>query len=301
MLFQLLLNSLIAGSTYFLMAIGFSVIYSTLRFFHLAHGAVYTLGAYTFYAVLLAIGLPHTGLGIPIWAYGMAIFFAVIIASVGGVLIDRFVYKPLRKKRSSDLILLLSSFGVFIFIQNLIALIFGNQLLIIRTPIKPGYHILDAVITPNQILIIISTIMVFLFIIIITHHTKMGKAMRAVADDPLTASIVGINPEKVILFAFVLGSGLTGLAGSLVSLEATTLAPTIGFNALLKGIIAVIIGGVGSLTGVLLGSFFLAFSENIAISFLPAGWKDAIAFTIFLLFLLYRPQGILGDKEERAG
>jgi branched-chain amino acid transport system permease protein len=284
-----------------MIALGFWVIYSTLRFFHLAHGAVYSVGAYAAYSALFFLGALRTGEASPLWAYLLAAIAAMIFASVVGILNDRLAYRPLRKRKASELTMLLASFGVFIFLTNLIALVFGSQILTIRTgPVKEGYHILSAVITPVQILVIVTALSVFLFLSVITRFTRTGKAMRAVADDPITASIVGIDPEKVILFVFVLGSALAGLAGMLVSLE-TNLEPTMGFNALLKGVIAVIIGGIGNLTGAVLGSLFLGFSENFAVWFLPAGWKDAVTFVVFLLFLLFRPQGILGRKGGGAG
>ena len=300
---QIFFNALISASIYALIALGFVVIYSTVRFFHLAHGAVYTMGAYGAYtAVKLLSNSGSTGMqAVPLWIYAVATIAAMGIASATGILIDLLVYKPLRRIKATSLILLLASFGVFIFLENLIALIYGNQILSLRTgPVKEGYHLFGAVITPIQILIILSALIMFLFLFALTRLTKIGKAMRAVADDPVTASVVGINPEKVIFFAFALGSALAGLAGMLVSLE-TNLEPTMGFGALLKGMIAAIVGGIGSLTGALLGSIFLGFTENIAVWFLPAGWKDAIAFSVFLIFLLFRPEGILGKKEEEAG
>lgn len=122
--------------------------------------------------------------------------------------------------------------------------------------------------------------------------------MRAVADDPLAASVVGINPNKIIMIAFAIGSALAGMAGVLIAYE-TNLEPTMGFNAILKGIIASIIGGIGSIPGAILGGYFLGLAENLGIWKIQAGWKDAIAFGILILFLLFRPQGILGKKKER--
>jgi branched-chain amino acid transport system permease protein len=288
---QVAVNSIIAASIYALVAVGFSVIYGTVRFFHIAHGAVYTVGAYLAYTFMIQLG----------WHPAVAVALAVGFSALLGVGIDRSVHLPLRQRKASNLIFLLASFGIFIFLQNLIQLIYGAQILTLRRgPVKEGHHILGAVITNIQILIISVSIVVFLIVLVILKWTKKGKAMRAVSDDPITASVVGINPEAVIIFAFALGSALAGLAGMLVSLE-TNLEPTMGFNALLKGVIAAIVGGIGSIGGAVLGALMLGFAENIAVWYLPAGWKDAIAFAILILFLLFRPQGILGRKEERAG
>lgn len=128
--------------------------------------------------------------------------------------------------------------------------------------------------------------------------SKLGKAMRAVSDDPIAASVVGINPERIIMTSFAIGSALAGAAGILISYE-TNIEPTMGFSAILKGIIASIIGGIGSIPGAVLGAFFLGLAENLGIWKISAGWKDAIAFAILIIFLLIRPWGFLGVRTEK--
>lgn len=213
--------------------------------------------------------------------------------------IERFVYYPLRLHNAPNLVYLIASFGVFIFLQNLIALIYGNQILTLRTgPIREGCHIFTAVITPIQITILIVSIVLMILLWIFIQRTKLGKAMRAVSDDPMAASAVGINPNRLILFVFALGSALAGAAGILISLE-TNLEPTMGFTAILKGIIASIIGGVGSIPGAMFGGLFLGLAENLGIWKIQAGWKDCISFLILIIFLLIRPQGLMGVKALR--
>ena len=138
--------------------------------------------------------------------------------------------------------------------------------------------------------------MIFLWLFI--QKTKVGKAMRAVSDDPIAANVVGINPERIIRTSFAIGSALAGVAGILISFE-TNIEPTMGFSAFLKGIIASIIGGIGSIPGAVLGGFFLGLAENLGIWKISAGWKDCIAFAILIIFLLFRPWGILGNKTEK--
>jgi branched-chain amino acid transport system permease protein len=198
-------------------------------------------------------------------------------------------------------VFLIASFGVFIFIQNLLQLLYGAQILTLRTgPVVEGYQLLSAVITPIQILILSASIVLFTILWLIVDKTKMGKAIRAVAvaDDPVGASVSGIYPEKVILYAFGIGSALAGMAGVLISLE-TNIEPTMGFNAILKGIIASIIGGIGSVPGAVLGGFFLGIVENLGIWKIQAGWKDTIAFAVLIIFLLVRPEGILGNRKDK--
>jgi len=290
MIQQLILNGIIAGSIYALIALSFTIIYRTVKFFHFAHGVVYTAGAYCAYAL------------ITFWDFHIIPAFVISMAftCLLGMVIDKTTYLPLRKKKSPPLVLLIASFGIFIFLQNLIALLFGNQILTIRTgPIKEGYSILGAVITQNQIIILIVSIVLMFLLWFFIIKTKLGKAMRAVSDDSIAASVVGINPNKTILKTFALGSALAGAAGILISLE-TNIEPTMGFSAILKGIIASIIGGIGNIPGALLGGFFLGIVENLGIWHIPAGWKDTIAFAVLILFLLFKPGGILGIKENKG-
>lgn len=281
---------MIAGAIYALIGLGFALVYRTVRFFHFTHGAVYAVAAYAAYGIA-------TGLRAP---FASAWLLAVCVAAMVGVGIDRLVYKPLRWRKAPALILLIASFGVFIFLQNLLQLIFGAQILTMRTgEVKEGYHILGAVVTDTQIVIMGAAVVVLMSLWVVERWTRLGKQTRAVADDSLAASVVGINPERVILWTFVIGSALAGLAGILISYE-TNIEPTMGFNALLKGIIASIIGGIGSIPGAALGGLLLGLAENLGIWKLPAMWKDTIAFALLIVFLLLRPQGILGKKPERV-
>ena len=289
MLQQLLVNGLIAGGIYALVALGFSIIYRTVKFFHFAHGIVYTAGAYIAYTLAIQLRVNIV----------IAFFLSMLFAAVLGVLIDRSVYSPLRRKNASNLIFLLASFGVFVFLQNLIQLIYGAQILSLRTgPVTEGYHIFSAVITPTQITILVVSIALMLALWAFVMKTKLGKAMRAVSDDPVAANVVGINPERTILLSFAIGSALAGAAGVLIAFE-TNIEPTMGFSAILKGIIASIVGGIGSIPGAMFGGFFLGMAENLGIAWIPSGWKDAIAFAILIIFLLVRPRGIFGIKSEK--
>ena len=189
---------------------------------------------------------------------------------------------------------------MFIFIQNGLQLVYGAQILTLNTgPVVEGHQVLGAIITDNQILILTASLVLLAAVWLIVDKTRMGKALRAVADDPVGASASGIYSERVILYAFGVGSALAGMAGVLISLE-TNIEPTMGLSAILKGMIASIIGGIGSIPGAVLGGLFLGLAENLGIWKIQAGWKDTIAFAILILFLLFRPQGILGGKNERV-
>ena len=286
---QLLLNGIISGSIYALIALGFAVIYKTVRFFHFAHGIVYTAGAYFAYSLSISLGINVI----------LSFFLASSFSAILGIAIDRFIYLPLRKNNAPPLVFLIASFGVFILIQNLLQLIYGAQILTLRTGvIKEGHQFLGAVITDIQILILVVSCWLLVMLWFVVERTKIGKAIRAVADDPVGASVAGIYSERVILYAFGIGSALAGAAGILISYE-TNIEPTMGMNAILKGIIASLIGGVGNVPGAMLGGFFLGIIENLGIWKIQAGWKDTISFAVLIIFLLVRPEGILGKRSGR--
>ena len=178
-------------------------------------------------------------------------------------------------------------------------MIYGAQILTLRTgPVVEGREVLGAVITDVQILILIACLVLLAVLWALVNYTKIGKAMRAVSDDPLGASVCGIHSERVILYSFALGSALAGMAGILISLE-TNLEPTMGMNAILKGIVSCIVGGLGSIPGAVLGGLFIGIVENLGIWKIQAGWKDAISFAVLILFLLFRPEGFLGKRNNR--
>jgi branched-chain amino acid transport system permease protein len=281
---QLIINGLIAGSIYALVAVGFTIIYRTVKFFHFAHGLIYTAGAYLAYTLTLSFSFNII----------VSFFLASILAGAIGIAVDRVVYFPLRKKKAPALVFLIASFGVFTFLQNLIQLIYGADILTLRTgPVRMGRQFLGAVITDSQIFLILISLLLSVVLWLFIQKTILGKAMRAVSDDSIAASIVGIPSEKIIVASFAIGSIAAGAAGILISLE-TNIEPTMGMNAILKGIVASIIGGIGSIPGALLGGILLGIIENLGVYSIPSAWKDIIAFVVLIGFLLIRPSGILG-------
>jgi len=290
MLNQILLNSIVAGSIFALLAFGFSVVYVTTKFFHFAHGVIFTLGAYFTYLYASIIGLSLI-ISIPL---------AILSATLIGILIELIVYRPLRRKGTTPLILLLSSLGIYIVLQNLISMTFGDDTKTLRSGIvQEGIEIFGARITPIQIMIVIVSMVLLVGCWALMKFTKMGRAMRAVASDPNLALVSGIDTDKVILFAFALGSALAAVAAILISYD-IDMTPTMGMNALMMGVVAVIVGGVGSIPGAALGGFLLAFAQNFGVWKISSQWQDAIAFIILLLFLLYRPYGFFGKKIRKV-
>jgi branched-chain amino acid transport system permease protein len=287
---QLILNGLIHSFIYVLIALSFSLIYQTSHFFHFAHAVIFTGGAY--FALLF-----KSYVGLSLWA---AIPLAVVFSAVLGCLMEVGVYQPLRKKKAASMILLLASLGIYIVLQNVISMVFGDDTKSIRSgEVKEGLNVFGARITPIQIVIIGTSIILVILVALFLKWSKMGKAMRAVANDPELASSSGIDSNRVILWTFAIGSALAGIAGILVALD-VDMTPTMGMNALMMGVVAVIIGGVGSIPGVALGALLLGLAQHLGVWKISSQWQDAIAFIILFIFLLFKPEGFLGKKVKKA-
>ena len=287
---QSIANGIVAASVYALIALGFSLIYGTTRFFHFAHGAVYTAGAYLAYALIVQ---SHA----PLWA---AVPAAVVLASLLGMLTEVGVYRPLRKRSAGTLVLLIASLGLYVGLQNLISLFYGDGIRTMRTgPVREGIAVLGARITPIQLLTIAAAVGLFVVVGLALAYSRLGRALRAVANDPELARVAGIDTDRCVLFAFGLGSALAAVAAILISLD-VDITPTMGMNALLMGVVATIIGGVGSIPGVALGSLLLGLAQHLGVWKVGSEWQDAIAFAVLVAFLLFRPYGVFGRELKKA-
>ncbi len=290
MIEQLLLNGIIAGSIYSLVALGFSLIYQTTRFFHFAHGAVYTFGAYFAYLFYIQLG------------YGRIVAFplACVATMVIGVGCEVLVYRQMRKRKATDLTLLIASLGLYTLLQNIISMVWGDDTKTMRTgEVVEGHEVLGARITDVQIMIIVASVLLITLMALILTQMKFGKTLRALANDSELAKLSGINSDRYILFAFAIGSFLAAVAAIMISFD-TDMTPTMGFNALVMGVVAVIVGGINSLPGAALGGLFIGLAQNLGVYWLPSKWQDTIAFVILILFLLFRPYGILGKKPQKS-
>jgi len=208
--------------------------------------------------------------------------------------LEKFIYLPLRKKKASNMILLVASLGAFIALQAIIAILFTSQFQTLSQNAgeQKIYEIFGGVITQTQLIILIFGIAIMVGLVLLLKFTLFGKVIKAISDDEEVASIIGINTNKIIGYVFFIGSAIAGLAGILVGFD-TGIEPTMGMSLLLKGVIASIIGGVGNVCAGVLGAFLLGFVENFGIWKISGEWKDAIAFAILILFLLFKPQGII--------
>lgn len=289
-LWQLVVNGLISASVYLLMGVSFLIPFRTARFFHFAHGAVFTAAAYLvfMFKVWMNLSLP------------VAILLGLLFATVLGGLTELSVYRPLRKRNASSLILLLASLGTYIVLQNIISMVFGDDAKSIRSGIiAESVSICGARITSIQILTICISTVLFVAVMVLLNKTRLGKAMRAVANDPELATISGIDSDRVVLWSFAIGSCLVGVTGILVALD-VDMTPTMGMKAMIMGIIAVIVGGVNSIPGVALGALLLGMAQHLGVWKIGSQWQDAIAFVVLLAFLLFKPEGFLGRRARKA-
>jgi len=278
---QLLLNGLIAGALYTLIAVGFNLIYGTVKFFDLGYGAMVVVGGYLAWFFSRQIGLDIITSSV----------LAVFLTGVLGVLVYYFVYSPLRKKKASNMVLLVASLGVITAIQAIIAILFTSQFKSLSVGAQKIYNIGPGVVTQIQIITLILGFLVVAGLALLLKKTFLGRAIRAIGDDEEVSKIIGINTAVIIALVFFIGAAIGGLGGILFGLD-TGIEPLVGFKLLLKGVIASIIGGVGNVWGGIAGAFILGLVENFGIWKISAEWKDAIAFGLLIIFLIFRPSGI---------
>ncbi len=279
------MNTIIAGAIYSMIALGFNIIFWVAKFFNIAHGVLIALGGY-----FLLLFYKTFGVGL----YPGAVLSVLLVALLG-VMIDRLVFLPLRKKRASNIIMIVASLGILIAVQAAIAVGFGTefQRLSGKGVIPKTYEIFGAVITEIQVVILIAGISIMTGLILLINKTRFGKAVKAIGDDAEVAKIIGINTDRIIGITFFIGSAIAGLGGLLIGFD-VGLLPTMGMLLLLKGVTASIVGGIGNIYGGVLGAYLLGLAENTGIYFLSGAWRDSIAFGLLIIFLLFRPRGILG-------
>ena len=279
----IIVNSLIASAVYGLVALGFNLIYGATKFLNMAHGVMAAIGGYAFLWFFQTLEMGPF----------LSVFAGIAIAGLAGWLTDRFIYRPLRKNKASNTALLIASLGVLAAAQSVVAIIFTNQLRLLgldnRMP--PPTEIFGYYITPVQLAMIASALLIMAGLDLSLRMTMLGKAVRAINDDEEVAKMVGIDTDRIIGKVFFIGSAIAGLAGILIGFD-TGLQPAMGLALLLKGAVASVIGGVGNIYGGVAGAFMLGFVENFGIWKIASEWKDAIAFSVLIVFLIFRPKGI---------
>lgn len=287
---QIIANILVTTTLYSLVAVSFSCIYYPTKFFHIAHAAVITSGAYFvfFFANKLSIHFPAS------------VALAIAVAILIGVACEILVYRPMRKRNVPALAYLIASIGLYVVLQNCISLFFGDDTKIINTAeVTVGNQIFGAYITTVQVITIFVSIALFVTVNLFLYYTATGKSIRAVASNPELCNIYGISSNKIILIAFGIGSALAAIAGILSAMD-TNMTPTFGFNLLLYGVVAMIIGGVGSTRGLIAGALLVATAQHLAAYYIDTKWMDAITYIILILFLIWKPLGFSGKRLKKV-
>jgi branched-chain amino acid transport system permease protein len=293
--FQQIINGLTLGSVYALVALGYTMVYGILELINFAHGEIYMVGAYLgviCLAVLTVAGLTSQHLFL-----SLVIVFIVtmIYCAAYGATLERVAYRPLRQ--ASRLSPLISAIGMSIFLQNYVMLTQGSA-----DKIFP--HILpekvvtfgDVTISHLQVFILANSLLLMAALHFFIRKTKLGKAMRATAQDKRMAALVGIPVDTVILSTFVIGSALAAAAGVMVAMYYGLINFYMGYIAGIKAFTAAVLGGIGNIPGAVLGGFLLGIVESLGAAYISSEYKDAFAFILLILLLIFRPQGLLGER-----
>ncbi|MCW6652699.1 branched-chain amino acid ABC transporter permease [Aerococcaceae bacterium NML210727] len=282
---QQLVNGLSLGSIYALIALGYTMVYGTIRLINFAHGDVYMMGAFFgFYLV--------NTMGINVY---VALVLSMLFCALLGVVIERVAYKPLRK--STRVAALITAIGVSYLLQNAMIYFVGAEVKAFPSPIKTHvFEVFGIIINSKQLLVFGVTVALMATLQFIVRYTKMGKAMRAVAVDEEAAQLMGIDVDRVISFTFALGSGLAGIAGILVGIYYNSISATMGTTPGLKAFVAAVVGGIGSIPGAMIGGYLIGVLETI-VSFLGGStYKDAAVYALLIIILLVLPAGLFGKN-----
>ena len=304
---QQIINGLVLGSVYALVALGYTMVYGILELINFAHGEVTMIGAMVSLTVISAL----VGAGVDLPGMVIVLFglLAAILVCMGvGFTIERLAYRPLRN--APRLAPLITAIGVSIVLQNIAMLIWGRQYISFPPILPQGRHqILGATITDVQIAILVISVLLMLGLTLLVKKSRLGRAMRATAQSPQIAGLMGVNANTVISLTFILGSALAAVAGVMVSAYYGLAHYYMGFLLGLKAFSAAVLGGIGNLTGAVLGGLLLGVIESLGAGYigdltggvLGSNYQDVFAFFILILVLLFRPSGLLGERVgERA-
>jgi branched-chain amino acid transport system permease protein len=295
---QQLVNGLTLGGVYALIAIGYTMVYGILGMLNFAHGEIYMIGGFTGWWVLHLLTRNNQVVMSAALVISLMIVLAMGVSGLVGLLTERFAYRPLRNAPRMNL--LLSALGVSIFLQNLVLTYQGAKVRVfhIASLIPESIrvlHIGSTVFSFMRVLVIAVTFILMALLTILIKKTKVGKAMRATAQD-IAAAFMGIDVDRIVVVVFLIGSALGGAAGVLVGLLFTQVDYYVGFQAGLKGFTAAVLGGIGSIQGAMVGGILLGLTESLAVTFLPSAYKDVVAFVILIAVLIVRPRGLMGEK-----
>lgn len=280
---QQVFNGVSLGSIYALIALGYTMVYGIIRLINFAHGDIFMVGAFAGYFATAVYKL----------SFFPALLLAMVVAAITGVTIEFLAYRPIRK--ASRISALITAIGVSFLLENAGLLILKPDPRAFPEVIPlTVYNIGGLIINNRQVLILVVTVGLMLLLQWVVRYTKIGKAMRAVANDRDAACLMGINVNQVITVTFAIGSALAAAAGVLVGIFYNRIDPLMGIMPGLKAFVSAVLGGIGIIPGAMIGGFVMGIVEVLVVAFVSSGWKDAAAFVALIFILLVRPAGLLG-------
>ncbi len=297
---QQLVFGIALGTIYGLLALGYTMVYGVLFMINFAHGEVFMIGAYVGWAVFAAL-LDHQVGGLhPIWVLPVMLLPAMLFCGGLGMAIERFAYRPLYRRGATRLGPLISAVGASIFLQNAVMLTQGARMKVYMTnllfPRGWRFNFLGVSVSALLIVMVVVAALMMWGLNTLVQRTRLGRAIRAVAEDREMAAVMGVSVNNVIGSTFFLGSALAGVAGVLIGLYYTQIDFVMGYSAGLKAFTAAVLGGIGNIKGAMLGGLILGIVESFAVTFINPAFKDVIAFGLLILTLIFRPEGILGES-----
>ena len=306
-------GGLASGAIYALIALGYTMVYGVLRLINFAHSEIFMIGSF---AALFAI--LHMGITGPLSGFALAgtllVLMLVAMAASGGaaVLLEQVAYRPLRRRNASRLAALISAIGASIFLQEFFALIVIPKLFDrpsqgrLQVPVprllerESLLTIGNVEIRNDHVIILVSAVIMMILLDVFVNRTRIGRGIRATSQDPETATLMGVNIDKIIRTTFLVGGAMAGVAALLYAMEFENLRYNVGFLLGVKAFTAAVLGGIGNLRGALLGGLLLGVVENYASGLFGSQWKDFAAFVVLVVLLMFRPTGLLGESLGRA-
>ena len=289
---QQVINGIFLGSIYALFALGYTLVFGVLDILNLAHQAVFMLSA--FIALVLV-----SALGLSLWA---ALPVAVLAAGLLGIILERIAFRPLRGRADSNFSGLISSIAMAIIFESIALGIWGPDVSRFPFGAIPDRRVAvgQAMVSALQLIIIGTSVLLMVALTVLLRSTRLGRQIRAVAESPLAARILGVNVDRVIAASFFISSALGGAAGVLFGLAFNNISPDMGRTIELKGLAVIILGGMGSIPGAVIAGYFLGLVEVLTVTQVGSSYRDAVAFGILFLILVLRPRGLLGHAATRV-
>ena len=288
MLIQQIINGLTIGSTYALVAIGFTMVFGVLQLTNFVNGSFYMFGAY----------ITLTFLTIFENNFILATLCSVVIMGLLGACMDKFALKPIRTRKAAPIAALISTVGIATCMDNLVQVIFGSATKPFPDALGlPSFNVGGVIISGLQILIFCVTIIIMVILFFLVNKTKVGQAMRATSQNASAARLMGINVDSIITLTFFIGSALAAVAGSLIGMYYQAIDTTLAMSVSMKTFAAAVLGGIGVLPGVVVGGLLIGLVETIVASYISSGYRDAIAFAILIIVLVFKPSGLMGKDQ----